>query len=73
MILTIDIDEKQIARLNFIIKTFNPNDDLLNMNNLNVSVCKAIEDSIDTYYKEVLGNINQGNEHDGLPFVNEII
>jgi hypothetical protein len=31
-----------------------------------------LNDALHNYYKEILGNINYGNEHDGIPLVKEI-
>lgn len=78
MTLEISINETQVKRLKFLINTFHTLDENGNDEKSvgGVALQKAIEgvmnQALHKYYQEVLGNINQGNEHDGLPLIQEI-
>lgn len=76
--LRITIKDKQIKRLNFLIDTFHPelkkmiDSQMKKYIETEKSINKIFNDALHKYYKEVLGNINQGNEHEGLPLIEEI-
>lgn len=65
--ITFEINEKQQERLTFLFDTFDDG-----RTNYNDAKEKIMNEALHKYYKEVVGNINQGNEHDGLPLIKEI-
>jgi len=73
----IKLNEKQHKRLMFVILQFYPEFKVLrgtkeNHKKFQEAKEKIMNEALHKYYKEVLGNINQGNEHDGLPLIEEI-
>ncbi len=71
------INEKQFKRLQFIVEQFHPEFKGMkgtkeNYKKLQDAKEKIMNEALYKYYKEVLGNINQGNEHDGLPLIEGI-
>lgn len=74
----VNISPKQYQRLNFIVCQFNPKFRVFkstkdNHKKFEEAKNKVLNDALLHYYKEVLGNINCGNEHEGIPLVEEII
>ncbi len=70
-------DEKQFNRLNFILSQFYPEFNEMKGSKEDFAKYKeaqnkVINDALLYYYKEILGNVNQGNEHDGIPLIEEI-
>ncbi len=73
----IALSPKQYRRLNFIVQQFHPEFRAFKPTKENYKKFEAIKnktmnDALLNYYKEILGNVNQGNEHEGIPLVNEI-
>lgn len=74
----IKLDEKQHKRLMFVLSQFYPEFKGMKLTKENHKKFqeakeKIMNEALHKYYKEVLNNINQGNEHDGLPLIEEII
>ncbi len=73
----VKLNEKQHKRLMFIISQFYPEFKGMEVTKENHKKFqeakeKIMNEALHKYYKEVVGNINQGNEHDGLPLIKEI-
>lgn len=73
----VKLNEKQYKRLAFILSQFHPEFKGMkptkeNFAKLQKAKEKIMNEALHKYYKEVVGNINQGNEHDGLPLIEEI-
>ena len=69
----INIDDKQKERLNFLLDTFYPNWNEENSKvNLKKSIDELMNEALHDLYKKTRDQINQGNEHDGLPLIKEI-
>ena len=70
-------DVKQFERLKFIVEQFHPEFKGMTPTKENFykqqkAKEKIMNDALRSYYKEILGNVNQGNEHDGLPLIEGI-
>lgn len=75
----ISVNATQFKRLKFLVNTLHP---VLDENGndektvggiaLEKKINEIFNEGLKKYYSEVVGHINQGNEHDGLPLIKEI-
>jgi hypothetical protein len=66
-----EINGKQKERLMFLFDTFYPKWES-NDANYKEAMDKLMNEGLHDLYKKTINQINQGNEHDGLPLIKEI-
>ena len=65
MIIKTNIDKQQFERIKFILSQFD-------LKSTHGDIDKIINEAILFYYKEILNNVNHGNEHDDKPLIETI-
>lgn len=66
-----EINEKQKERMMFLFDTFYSKWESGDVN-YKEATDKLMNEALHDLYKKIVGHINQGNEHDGLPLIKEI-